>query len=181
MRCAETLDPFLPPACPLPGYSIPVLSDASLLQFAGGDGCGSGGTTEDRGRLGWGRCSPCWSHAAQGGVHRIRAARGGRLGPSQRLQWLGARTRRARGAGGGDVAEAQAGGASDEGGSESAGATPREVLETPVAARVQVSAGVRGRRPGWARVRVAGQCFLLCAEPGAGSGVIQSRAPRPAP
>lgn len=79
------------------------------------------------------------------------------------------------------MAEAQAGGASDEGGSESAGATPREVLETPVAALVQVSAGVRGRRPGWARVRVAGQCFLLCAEPGAGSGVIQSRAPRPAP
>ncbi|KAK7821428.1 hypothetical protein U0070_015894 [Myodes glareolus] len=42
------------------------------------------------------------------------------------------------GAGGGDVAAAQAGGASDEGGAEHAGATPREVLETPAAARVQI-------------------------------------------
>lgn len=79
------------------------------------------------------------------------------------------------------MAEAQAGGASDEGGAESAGATPREVLETPAAARVQVSEGVRGRRRGWARVRVAGQCVLLCAEPGVGSGITQPRAPRPAP
>lgn len=124
---------------------------------------------------------PCWSHAAQGGVHRIRAARGGRLGPSRRFQWLGARPGRARGAGGGDVAEAQAGGDSDEGGAESAGTTPREVLETPAAARVQVSAGPQGRRPDWAPVRVAGRRVLLCAEPGAGSGVPQPRALPPVP
>lgn len=42
------------------------------------------------------------------------------------------------------MAEAQAGGASDGGGAERAGATPREVLETPAAARVQVSAGLAG-------------------------------------
>lgn len=182
MSYTDISDPcLLPPAGPLPGYSIPVLSDASLLPSAGGDGCGGGGTTAGWGRLGWGRRSPCRSHAAQGGVHRIRAARGGRLGPSRKLQWLEARPRRARGAGGGDVAETQAGGASDEGGAESAGATPREVLETPASARVQVSAGLQGRRPGWARVRMAGRCVLLCAEPGAGSGVAQPRAPRPAP
>lgn len=80
-----------------------------------------GGTTEGWSRLRWGRRSPSGSHAAQGGVHRIRAARGGRLWPSRRLQWLGARPGRARGAGGGDVAEAQAGGASAEGGAERRG------------------------------------------------------------
>lgn len=77
------------------------------------------------------------------------------------------------------MAEAQAGGASDEGGAESAGATPREVLETPAAARVQVSAVLRGRRPGWPRVPVTGRCVLFCAEPGAGFGVTQPRARRP--
>lgn len=79
------------------------------------------------------------------------------------------------------MAEAQAGGASDGGGAERAGATPREVLETPAAARVQVSAGLRGRLRCWARVRVAGRCDLPCAEREAESGVTQSRALRPAP
>lgn len=120
------------------------------------------------------------SHAAKGGVHRIRAARGGRLGPSRRLQWLGARLRRARGAGGGDVAEDQAGGASDEGGAESAGAKPREVLETPAAERVQVSAGLRGRPrsglgSGWPGVRSA----LRRAGSWIRGHPKQPRAPRP--
>lgn len=118
-------------------------------------------------------------HREAGTAYVQRVA--GSSGLSRRLQWLGARPRRARGAGGGDVAEAQAGGASDEGGAERAGATPREVLETPAAARVQVSAGLRGRPRGWARVRVAGRCDLPCAEPGAESGVTQPRAPCPAP
>lgn len=85
------------------------------------------------------------------------------------------------GAGGGDVAAAQAGGASDEGGAEHAGATPREVLETPAAARVQVSKVLLGRLRCRTRVWVTRRCDLSCAEPGAESGVIQPRAPRPAP
>lgn len=182
MRCTESLDPcLLPPAGPLPGYSIPVLSDASLLQFASGDEYGSGGTTEDWGRLGWGRRS-CTGptrrrEACTAYVPRVAGGSGLPKGSSGSEPAAGG----PGGAGGGDVAEAQAGGASDEGGVESARATPREVLETPAAARVQVSAGVRGRRRGWAWVGVARQCVLLCAEPGAGSRVTQPRAPRPAP
>lgn len=85
------------------------------------------------------------------------------------------------GAGGGDVAAAQAGGASDEGGAEHAGATPREVLETPAAARVQVSAVLRGRLRCWARVGLTRRRDLSCVEPGAESGVTSPapRVPRP--
>jgi hypothetical protein len=108
-----------------------------------------------------------------------------RLGPSRRLQWLGARPGRARGAGGGDVAEAQAGGDCDEGGAESAGATPREVLETPASARVQVSAGPQGRRRAGLGSRWPGGAFCSARsrelDPGSLSPVPRVRRPDSAP
>lgn len=60
-------------------------------------------------------------------------------------------------------------------------ATPREVLETPAAARVQVSAGLQACPRHLAWVPAAGRSVLPCAELEAGSRVKQPCAPRPAP